>query len=154
MKVHVYFSDWETFWDKGRDKVLIWSYDNRYVDYLYCGNSFKIIISPRELEVDAFRNNYTRPWRKYIGEFDTANYPLREKGLLITRACVETGNKRLYYELAKIPAGKIEMIGKNVEELDIVLDALGDKDEMVVGQVSEDIEDIIRWKKEECEGEV
>ena len=131
MKLYVYLTDWECFWNKERQEIaryaVIWSLEsdenllrNNLNDYGIC----KIIISKKPITIKLAINNYTRPVLICLGTYESTNYP-REGDLIITRSWAFLPH---YFKLSKLSTGGLLGATSNiegVEESDLILDAIG-----------------------------
>ena len=131
MKLYVYLTDWECFWNKERQEIaqyaVIWSLESdedllrsNLNDYGIC----KIIISKKPITIKLALNNYTRPVLIYLGIYESTNYP-GGGNLIITRSWAYQPH---YFKLSKLSTGGL--LGatsriEDVEEADLILDAIG-----------------------------
>lgn len=132
MKLYVYLTDWECFWNKERQEIaqyaVIWSLESdenllrsSMNDYGIC----KIIISKKPIIIKLALNNYTRPVLICLGIYESTDYPKRYDDLIITRSWAY---QPYYFKLSKLSTGGL--LGatpriEDVEEADLILDAIG-----------------------------
>lgn len=132
MKLYVYLTDWECFWNKERQEIaqyaVIWSLEsdeNLLRSNLNDYGLSKIIISKKPITIELALNNYTRPILICLGIYESTNYPRECDDLIVTRSWAFLPH---YFKLSKLSTGGLLRSISNiegVEESDLILDAIG-----------------------------
>ena len=132
MKLYVYLTDWECFWNKERQEIaqyaVIWSLEsdeNLLRSNLNDYGLSKIIISKKPITIKLALNNYTRPILICLGIYESTNYPRECDDSIITRSWAFLPH---YFKLNKLSTGGLLRSISNiegVEESDLILDAIG-----------------------------
>lgn len=132
MKLYVYLTDWECFWNKERQEIaqyaVIWSLEsdeNLLRSNMNDYGLYKIIISKKPITIKLALNNYTRPILICLGIYESTDYPRECDNLIITRSWAFLP---YYFKLSKLSTGGLLKSISNiegVEESDLILDAIG-----------------------------
>lgn len=154
MRVFVYLTCWDAFWDNRKETknyVACWSLEDEE------SKLWKVVISTKKLCINHFKNLENRPFFKFLGEFETKNYPLLLKNKMITSTVIECSAEIIEYdvkncaliEIRKLNSGWVGMFGSsNVEEALLIIDALSIKEKRRLLETAETIEEVKEALKE------